>query len=116
MQSGPYPHISQQPRPQQHPNPNLTPEEQEQLKGVQKWAEIRKERRIAAGMPATGERGSTQLVATKADIRFAEPPKIKEKEKQKEKEKEKSKETESEGSGFWACLACCCFCSNCYCG
>jgi hypothetical protein len=35
-------------------NPQLTPEELEQLKGVQKWAEIRKERRKAAGLPEEG--------------------------------------------------------------
>jgi hypothetical protein len=33
---------------------NLTPEEIEQLEGMKKWERIRKERRVAAGIPVEG--------------------------------------------------------------
>jgi len=39
--------VSQQPQSQAH----LTPQELEQLRETKKWAEIRKERRAAAGLP-----------------------------------------------------------------
>jgi len=48
--------VNQQPYVQHQPQPQmqLTPAEQEQLQGVQKWAEIREERRLAAGLSADG--------------------------------------------------------------
>lgn len=83
--------ISQQPRPQQRPD--LTPEEQEQLKGVQEWAQVRKERRIAMGVPAEDEK-----------------PKKKRNDEGTDEEAEVGK-----ADKFWSCLTCCSLCSNCFC-